>query len=718
MKKYLIRIKTRQILMAVMLFTVLLPINSLNSQAVTYERYVGDYVLLVSPDAPAGAAIFQTAWASHHKSVSVSQDGPYSAIATINEYFTDLAEIQCDYYYYWYDSYGHQYTRNSRTYYYIKCKAVTINLSDENLIMDVGDNEKLSYSYSPSNVSPKPNIYFTSSNYYVADVSSSGYISAISSGTAIITAHNNMGPDATCQVSVRQVNPTDVSIPSTLTAYVGESTTITPTLYPSNAQSTLTWYSTNTSKATVSNGSVTGKDEGKTQVYCVTANNIKSNYCDVTVKYRTPTGISFGSSSDVYLPIGQGKQLTYSVTPSNARTTVTWSTGNTDVINLSPSGYVTALKSGTAYVTVKTDNGYSAKCKITVPPDPDKITLYPKASMVYGEKRKLNYSVYPTDAYLSLTWKSSDPDVVTVSSSSELYAKHEGKSVITVTTQNGKTAECEVTVLNPDYRLYVWLKNGEKLAYLLASHPKITHSDGMLHLSGTDFVTEIPDSSIRKITLSAEGKNNIPTAIKMTESLNLSYHEKYKLVYELLPADYDINTTLSWKSSDPHVAIVDDSGNVYAVGGGETDITLTAGNGCKAICHVSVPIPDFNLIVCLKDGTKDYYALAERPVARFENGVFHVVTNDKEMFYPASDVRKFTMENGSGQILPGDANDDGVVNVNDIATIATFILNGHVEPWNEQNADANGDGTINVNDIAQTATIILNQAKSEIIQHK
>lgn len=191
------------------------------------------------------------------------------------------------------------------------------------------------------------------------------------------------------------------------------------------------------------------------------------------------------------------------------------------------------------------------------------------------------------------------------------------------------------TSLGCDYRLYVWLKNGEKLAYLLASHPKITHSDGMFHISGTDFVTDIPHSQIRKFTISNEAE--------------------------------------------------------------------------------LVPVSDFNLIVWLKDGTKDYYQLAERPVAKFEDGTFHVVTNDKEMFYPASDVRKFTMEHGSEQILPGDANNDGVVNVNDIATIATFILNGHAEPWNEQNADANGDGTINVNDIAQTATIILNQAKAEII---
>lgn len=59
------------------------------------------------------------------------------------------------------------------------------------------------------------------------------------------------------------------------------------------------------------------------------------------------------------------------------------------------------------------------------------------------------------------------------------------------------------------------------------------------------------------------------------------------------------------------------------------------------------------------------------------------------------------------EILPGDANNDGQVNVNDITTIAQFILEGSTSPWNFDNADVNKDGKINVNDITGTATIIL-----------
>ena len=55
----------------------------------------------------------------------------------------------------------------------------------------------------------------------------------------------------------------------------------------------------------------------------------------------------------------------------------------------------------------------------------------------------------------------------------------------------------------------------------------------------------------------------------------------------------------------------------------------------------------------------------------------------------------------------GDANGDTEINVNDITTIAAYILNGTAEPFVFDNADANSDGQINVNDITATAAIIL-----------
>ena len=57
--------------------------------------------------------------------------------------------------------------------------------------------------------------------------------------------------------------------------------------------------------------------------------------------------------------------------------------------------------------------------------------------------------------------------------------------------------------------------------------------------------------------------------------------------------------------------------------------------------------------------------------------------------------------------LLGDANNDGVVNVNDITCTADYILTGNTVSFNHDNADVNKDGIINVNDITSTAAIIL-----------
>ena len=67
------------------------------------------------------------------------------------------------------------------------------------------------------------------------------------------------------------------------------------------------------------------------------------------------------------------------------------------------------------------------------------------------------------------------------------------------------------------------------------------------------------------------------------------------------------------------------------------------------------------------------------------------------------------------EILLGDANGDGIVDVADITAIAAYILGDAPENFNEQNADANEDGQIDVADITKTAAIILQNAKEALM---
>lgn len=57
------------------------------------------------------------------------------------------------------------------------------------------------------------------------------------------------------------------------------------------------------------------------------------------------------------------------------------------------------------------------------------------------------------------------------------------------------------------------------------------------------------------------------------------------------------------------------------------------------------------------------------------------------------------------ELIPGDANCDGVVNVLDIITIANYFIGLDPDPFCFENADVNGDGVINVLDLIGVAEI-------------
>lgn len=82
---------------------------------------------------------------------------------------------------------------------------------------------------------------------------------------------------------------------------------------------------------------------------------------------RKPTSISL-SQSNLNLTIGQNKsaKLKLTIQPSNAQTKLTWSTSNKNVATIDKNGKVVGIKSGTATIKVKTDNGLEAQCKVTV----------------------------------------------------------------------------------------------------------------------------------------------------------------------------------------------------------------------------------------------------------------------------------------------------------------------------------------------------------------
>ncbi|MBQ8208651.1 MAG: peptidoglycan DD-metalloendopeptidase family protein [Clostridia bacterium] len=154
---------------------------------------------------------------------------------------------------------------------------------------------------------------------------------------------------------------------STIT--VGNTLTLTATISPSNAANkNVSWTSSNTSIATVSNGVVTAKAAGTATITVKTSDGSKTATCTVTVKANTVsvTGVTL-NKTEATLTVGDTLTLTATVAPSNATNkNVSWTSSNTSVATVS-NGVVTAKASGTATITVKTTDGNkTASCKITV----------------------------------------------------------------------------------------------------------------------------------------------------------------------------------------------------------------------------------------------------------------------------------------------------------------------------------------------------------------
>jgi len=242
--------------------------------------------------------------------------------------------------------------------------------------------------------------------------------------------------------------------PTAMTLAEGESQTLTATIAPSNAENkNVTWTSSNTEVATVSNGKVTAVKAGKATITVTTEDGGKTATCEVTVNAKTSpvTGVSLDKTAHE-MTEGEEITLTATVNPDNATNkNVTWSTSDAAIATVT-NGKVTAVKAGKATITVTTeDGGKTATCEVTV-----KAKTFPVTGvsldktaheMTEGEEVTLTATVNPDNATnKNVTWSTSDTAIATVTNG-KVTAVKAGKATITVTTEDGgKTATCEVTV--------------------------------------------------------------------------------------------------------------------------------------------------------------------------------------------------------------------------------------------------------------------------------
>jgi uncharacterized protein YjdB len=237
-----------------------------------------------------------------------------------------------------------------------------------------------------ASVASSASVTWTTSKSSVVKLSSttskSPTLTAVGNGTCTVTATvkgTSYSTSFTVKVVTPDVKATSVSLNKTsLSLYTGDTATLTATMKPADATSTVSWSSSNTKVATVnSSGKVTAVGKGTATITAKISDEV-NDVCTVTVKEAVnPEKVTLNKSSYTLKGSSASVTLTATVSPSNATNkTVTWSSENTSVAKVSSSGKVTPVSNGTTYITATTANGKSAKCTIKVTGMTKTITVF------------------------------------------------------------------------------------------------------------------------------------------------------------------------------------------------------------------------------------------------------------------------------------------------------------------------------------------------------
>ena len=519
------------------------------------------------------------------------------------------------------------YNFNKITARVILVENLALNMSNLNLY--IGNTEQLIAEVYPANATHKL-LTWLSSEPSVATVNVNGLVTARSAGNAQIIVKTVDGSNLsdTCYVTVMQRMATSISLNQTSsTLHTGDNLQLSATVLPSNADDkSVTWTTSNPSVATVSsNGLVTAISAGNAIITAKTADGSNlSATCAITVK-QLATSISLNKTSET-LYMGNTLQLIATVYPSTTSDkSVSWSSSNTAVATVSSDGLVTPKSTGTATITVRTEDGsnLTAQCIVTVKQYATSITLSETdISINTGNTFQLSATVLPsTTSNPSVTWSSSNTSVATVSSTGLVTAKSTGEAAITAKTADGSnlSASCNVTVkrlatsisLNKtSATLYL-----DQTVQLTATVSPSNATDKTVNWSSSDnsiakvastgLVTAIAPGEAVITATTADGSDLSATCVVTVKayvtSLTLDQSEAtilegdtITLTPTILPT-YATNQNINWSSSNTSVVSVN-NGVVVGRSGGEATVTARTADGSNlsATCNVTV-VPNFDI---------------------------------------------------------------------------------------------------------------------------
>lgn len=505
----------------------------------------------------------------------------------------------------------------------------SIEVTPSSLSMVVGEKQTLQAVVLPVNATNK-NVTWKSSNTSVATVSpSSGEVTAVGDGSAIITASaDNVTKDVAVSVAYQAITSasfsnTSVSVASNQSIDLLPLLVLNPTTVSTKS---IVWSVSGTDATIDDDGDLTNNLAYGTKTVTVTAevtdmyDTKKTATISVVLTGCTTriSSISVGSESIEITQTGSA-QINVVTNPLNACMEYTlFESANTACATVSRTGKISPVAEGNTTITVTVSDGYATFQKIValkvvkdiVPVS--SVSLNQSSVTKYiGDNFQLSATVLPDDASdKSLTWTSSDRNKATVDNNGNVTILAAGTVTISATAYNGVSASCvitakpvEVTGVELNYSELSMLVYGQEDLIATITPPNATDKT-IIWASSNEAVAVVENG---KITAKKVGVTEItatswnaksatcivtvnhiePNSITLsTTSCTLEIDETKVITAELLPKNVT-DTVLTWTSKDENVVTVN-NGVIKAIGAGSTLIEVETGNKIKKTVTVKV----------------------------------------------------------------------------------------------------------------------------------
>ena len=497
---------------------------------------------------------------------------------------------------------------------------ISMEINCTSASLHVGESKQLTVAIVPLQVL-QGGILWSSNNNAVATVSEEGLVTAISLGTAIITATLESNPEvkAMATITVKPIDVTSITLDKTSCELVlGQTATIKASINPTDATDKgILWSTDNALIATVtSNGTVKAVGKGTTTITATSKSNpdIKATL-KVTVKATDVTSISLNKTA-CQIKVGESEELIATIAPNTATDKgIVWTSSNKTVATVSANGIVTALAEGTTTITASSHSNPEVKATATV-----QVVNNVKVESIYlnieeftievGYNRTLTVGFVPANAdNTGISWISDNTTIARVDPvTGKIIGVSEGTAVITATSNDNPDAKVSVTVhvidrnvksITLNYTEYeLWPGESVKLEAVVS--PDNAKSKNVVWSTDNANVATVSSNGTVKavapgiVTITAKSDVNSKvsatatiTVLGLATDISLNYSsyalakgESVQLVAYVSP-DVASQQPITWSSSNEGIITVNANGLCTCIGDGTATVTATTTDGSE-----------------------------------------------------------------------------------------------------------------------------------------